>query len=74
MLAFGIGAVGTLIGTVVAWLLVGSKLGPQGYKVSLKNFCSSRYIFSGSCMHLHYLVEYSIIKHSHLNVYRKAVS
>ena len=34
--AFVIGAVGSVIGTVVAWLLLGSRLGTDGWKVSLE--------------------------------------
>ena len=32
--AFIIGAVGSIAGTVVAWLLLGPRLGPDGWKVS----------------------------------------
>ena len=32
--AFVIGAVGSVVGTIVAWLVLGSRLGPDGYKVS----------------------------------------
>lgn len=32
--AFVIGAVGSVVGTIVAWLVLGSRLGPDGYKVA----------------------------------------
>ncbi|DBA66958.1 TPA: hypothetical protein ACH3X2_002071 [Trebouxia sp. C0005] len=32
--AFVIGAVGSVVGTIVAWLVVGTRLGPDGYKVA----------------------------------------
>ncbi len=32
--AFVIGAVGSVVGTIVAWLVLGTRLGPDGYKVS----------------------------------------
>lgn len=32
---FGIGAVGTIVGTLVAWHFFGSQMGPDGYKVDL---------------------------------------
>lgn len=32
--AFVIGAVGSIVGTIVAWLVLGPRLGPDGYKVS----------------------------------------
>ena len=32
--AFVIGAVGSVVGTIVAWLVLGPRLGPDGYKVS----------------------------------------
>ena len=34
--AFVIGAVGSVVGTVVAWLLLGSRLGTDGWKVSVE--------------------------------------
>ncbi|DBB01832.1 TPA: hypothetical protein ACH3X1_000442 [Trebouxia sp. C0004] len=32
--AFVIGAVGSVLGTIVAWLVLGTRLGPDGYKVA----------------------------------------
>lgn len=37
LLAFGIACVGTLVGTVMAWLLLGARLGADGWKVCI--FC-----------------------------------
>lgn len=35
LLGFGIACIGTLIGTVFTWLLLGARLGPDGWKVCL---------------------------------------
>ena len=39
--AFAIGALGTIAGTFVAWLLIGSQMGPDGYKVGNHAIASS---------------------------------
>lgn len=36
--AFVIGAAGSILGTVVAWLILGSRLGPDGWKVCLQTY------------------------------------
>lgn len=33
LVAFVIGAIGTVAGTLVAWLALGARLGPDGWKV-----------------------------------------
>ena len=38
--AFVIGALGSVAGTLVAWLLLGTKLGPDGWKVSTHLFAA----------------------------------
>ena len=38
--AFAIGAIGSVAGTIVAWLLIGQRLGPDGWKVSALFFLS----------------------------------
>lgn len=42
--AFVIGAIGSVAGTIVAWLLIGQRLGPDGWKVSALCFLSAHTI------------------------------
>lgn len=65
--AFVIGAIGSVAGTIVAWLLIGQRLGPDGWKVSALFFLYTLYL--GTCLsYVHVIVasllEYCLILHA----------